>query len=266
MNKSLLQKTVFLAALVLVFCENSQAQILNFEKYRKPGENEVQKKIIGEVSVDFALNNRSLNQNGETDIYVGTNIASDLARFTPDHAYYVFGDLIYSAVGEQEISSTGFVHLRANFWRKRITSYEMFTQAQFDQARNMDRRLLAGAGLRFKLIDNSQSKIAAGTGLMVEKERWSAIEKSLLKSTSYLSFAHSFNERVQFSTIGYFQSGYDENIEAFRNRISGEFILSAQIIGSLSYKTTFFIFYEDKPVEPVNKLIFTLTNGIVWRF
>ena len=252
---------------LLCFCTQvTHAQILNFEKYRKPGDTEKQKSLVGQVSLDFSLNNRSLNQNGEADLYVGTNIASDVAYFLADHAYYLFGDLVYSAVGEQEITSTGFIHARANLLRRRFLSYELFAQSQFDQARGMDQRLLAGGGLRFKLADTEQNKLAIGTGLMLEKEKWESQHKSLLKTTNYISFAHRFNDRIRFSTIGYYQTGYDDMIEALRNRISGEFVLQANIFGSFSYTTSFFIFYEDKPIELVNKLIFSLTNGFLWKF
>lgn len=257
----------FLTAIVICLSTGlAEAQILNFEKYRKPGDKELYNKILGELSVNFSLNNRSLNSEGEADLYIGSNIASDLGYFVKNHAYYFFGDLIYSRVGDQAITSAGFVHLRSNFWRNRFLSYEVFSQAQFDEARGLDQRFLLGTGIRLKITDTDQTKIALGTGFMLEKEKWDAVNKDLLKSTNYLSFAHRFNERTDVSTIGYFQTGFDPAIDSFRSRVSGEFIIKTNIFASFSYTTSFFIFYEDRPVIASNKVIFSLTNGFTWSF
>ncbi|MEX0719466.1 MAG: DUF481 domain-containing protein [Balneolaceae bacterium] len=243
-----------------------QAQILNFEKYRKPGDPEVQKAVVGELSLDFSLNNRSLNREGETDLYIGSNIASDLGYFIKNHAFYVFGDLVYSAVGDQAITSTGFLHLRTNLWRNRLLSYEIFSQGQFDEARGLNQRFLAGSGLRLKLTDTDRTKIAIGAGLMLEKEKWGSISKTLIKSTNYISLAQAINERMQVSAITYYQTGYDPAIEAFRNRISGELTIKAQVYASFSYTTSFFIFYDDRPIIPNTKTVFSLSNGFAWSF
>ncbi|MEX0608620.1 MAG: DUF481 domain-containing protein [Balneolaceae bacterium] len=258
---------VFLTLLLFVTGTNlAEAQILNFEKNRKPGDPELEKTVVGALSLDFSLNNRSLNRDGETDLYIGSNIATNLGYFLKKHAFYSFGDLVYSAVGDQAITSAGFLHLRANFLRNRVLSYEIFGQGQFDEARGLNKRYLAGAGLRFKLVDNDRTIIAAGTGLMFEKEQWNSENKNLLKSTNYISISQKVNERMQVSSIGYYQTGFDSAIDAFRNRISGEFTVKANVFSSFSYTTSFFIYYEDRPILPITKTVFSLTNGFSWNF
>lgn len=259
-------------AMLLFGSSVTHAQILNFEKYRKAGDPALHNKVLGKIDLDLSLNNRSMNSAGEPDLYIGTSIATDLAYFLKKHAFYSFGNLVYSSVGEQEITRAGFVHLRSNFLRNRKLSYETFAQAQFDGARGLEQRLLAGSGIRLKIADSQKSRIAFGTGVMLEREHWKhgdpsvSITKKLVKSTSYLSLTHSVNERVNFTTIGYFQSGYDPGISKFRNRISGEFTFKANIVSTLSFTSSLFLFYESRPIVDIPKTVFSLTNGFSWSF
>ena len=112
-----------------------------------------------------------------------------------------------------------------------------------------------------------------GTGLMHEHEEWKNPERAgqleisnLLKSTSYASAKFKIKDYLEANAITYYQVGYSRVIDNFRNRVSGDVSFLVKITKILSFKTGFNCTYEDEPIVPVTKFVYTLTNGIVVQF
>ena len=108
---------------------------------------------------------------------------------------------------------------------------------------------------------------------MREHERWTSLEDDqvevtpeLWKLSTYLSMNTQLNDYVKFIFIGYYQSGYDDSIEDFRHRLNASASLVVKINKLLSLTTNVNYQYEDKPVIPINKEIYSITNGLRLSF
>ena len=75
-----------------------------------------------------------------------------------------------------------------------------------------------------------------------------------------------FSEQVSLLLTGYFQTGWDKSIEALRNRVSGDLALNVRMGKrlELSVKSTFS--YEDRPIIPISRSVYALSNGLNYRF
>jgi len=226
----------------------------------------------GNLNVNFDINNRStsLNQNV---VFVGLEANSDLVYFSQKHAYIIISKLNYNTVSDGPFVSTGFGHFRFNFLRKQKVSYEVFTQLQYDQGRNMPLRFLQGGGFRFNFLKTQKYNLDLGVGGMFERERWELLEdqtteivKEIWKSTNYLRGKMIFNEIVNLNFITYYQVGFDYEDDVFRHRVSGDAQLNVKITNRLTFVNSFSAQFEDKPIIPINKFIFSLTNGLALRF
>jgi len=137
----------------------------------------------------------------------------------------------------------------------------------------MDNRFLFGAGLRWKLKNDTKSGVFVGTELMFEHERWdnpeggdSFIEKDLPKFSSYLSMRISPSNHSNLRAVVYYQTGYDPDPGVMRNRFSYDLQVEISVISKLIFTIKFAGAYEDNPIYPINKFIYSIENGIVWAF
>lgn len=264
-------KLFFLLIFVtLCFSHFSQGQILNVEKSRIKEDSA--NYFIGKIGLSFTLHNRDEDENG-TNVFIGLIANTNTAYLSAKNSYILINYINYTALGDDEASHTGYTHFRTNFSRQKGVSTEAFTQYQYDLGRGLRARWLIGAGLRVKLIEKENTIFIFGPGLMYEYEDWeSPIESQesrrvdLIKSTNYLSLNKKVTDQINFNTIAYYQTGYDDHIEGFRHRISGEANISITITSKLSLATAFNCTFENKPVVPVNKFIYTVTNGLEYNF
>src|SRR5690606_9299151 len=103
---------------------------------------------------------------------------------------------------------------------------------------------------------------------MFEQEKWRfpktdrLVQADLFKSSNYLSLQSAINEYMDLNLVNYYQTGYDPAIDSFRNRLTLSLILNANLTDRLSLTNSFDMAYEDKPVIPITKLIYTLKTGI----
>lgn len=256
--------------LAACFSHHSYGQILNVEKSRIKEDSA--NYFIGKIGLSFTLHNRDEDETG-TNIFIGLIANTNTAYLSAQNSYILINYINYTALGDQEASHTGYTHFRANFSRQKSVSTEAFTQYQYDLGRGLRARWLIGAGLRVKLIENESTTFIFGPGLMYEFEDWVSPTKSLesrkvdlIKSSNYLSLNKKLTDQVNLNTIAYYQTGYDDQIESFRHRVSGEVNISINITKKLSLATSFNCTFENKPIVPVNKFIYTITNGLQYNF
>ncbi|MEM6522897.1 MAG: hypothetical protein AAF693_03855 [Bacteroidota bacterium] len=257
-------------AMMLIFHLNSFSQILKVDK--QDIDSDSVDYWMGSVSFDFNVNNRSTTETEEVT-FRGLVAHGDLVHLSDNNAYILINTINYFRSTGGSLISTGYAHFRINFLRKKKLSYETFIQVQYDDGRRMPYRFLSGGGLRFNLNKNDEFKLHAGIGAMIETERWKSIgneseliERNILKNSSYLSSQITFNDFVSFDLIAYYQGGYDSKSDLFRSRISGDAFLKVKVTERLSFTTNFSLQYEDRPVIPINNLIYSLTNGLKWNF
>lgn len=228
--------------------------------------------FLGSIDANFNLNNRSTTAEQEV-IFKGLNANSDLVYISKKHAYILINNISYFTSTGGPLISTGYAHFRVNFLRKKKLSYELFTQVQYDDGRNMPFRYLNGGGIKLRFIETDNASLFIGVGIMNEEEHWKSlanegniIEKNIWKTSDYISAKLKFNEFVDFNLITYYQGGYDEESDLFRNRISGDAVLTVKISDRLDFLTSFTAQYEDEPIIPINNFVYSLTNGLKWSF
>jgi len=250
------------------FCSG---QILNVEKGRLKADSA--KFVVGVFGLSFNANNQSLTDDGTGKSFVGLTTNADVGYFTANHSFLLIGELQYNATSEEDINSAGYGHFRVNWLRTKVLSYETFAQIQYDQGRGMENRRLIGGGVRFRIYREEKSTLFAGTGTMYETENWNFPGESdevvgieLWKSTSYITSRFQIRENIAVGSIVYFQTGYDPDAEFFRHRVSADANFLVNITSKLAFRTSAGITYENRPVVPVPKFVYRVTNGIQVSF
>lgn len=262
----------YVTFIILLYSTSSlYAQILNVEKARLSGDSA--NYFLGSAGVAFNANNRSINDDGETVSFVGLTANADFGYISELHSFLLISQFDYTATSDDPINSTGYGHFRINFLRNRPLSYETFTQLQYDQGRGMKYRWLGGGGLRFRLKKTKKSSMYAGVGAMYEEETWdypgpseALFTTRIWKSSNYLSGRFKLNDHINLNLITYYQTGYDFDAEYFRHRISGDLNLLVNVTTKLSLSTNVFISYENRPVVPISKVVYSVNNGIIMSF
>lgn len=264
-------KYICFSLLLLFICYPAEAQILNVEKSRTKIDSA--NYFLGNVGISFNTNNRSINDKGETIVFIGLAADSDVAYISKLHSFLLLTQFQYNATTDAPINSTGYGHFRINFLRKQKLSYETFTQLQYDQGRGMKSRWLGGGGIRYRFYAHENSSLYAGIGAMYEREVWEYpvledISRSIniWKSTNYLSSRIKVSENADFNIISYYQTGYDFEQDFFRHRISADANLLINLTSKLAFRATAGFAYENRPIVPVSKLVYSVLNGIQVSF
>ncbi|MDQ3394159.1 MAG: DUF481 domain-containing protein [Bacteroidota bacterium] len=248
----------------------SFSQILNVEKSRL--EEDSSKYFMGKASLGMNLNNRGVI-NDEAITFLGINASTDLAYFSKRHTYMFINFFNYISNNGNAFVSAGYSHFRINYARKNRMSYETFAQYQYDRPRGMNYRRLTGTGLRYVLFKSQSLNLTTGHGFFIEQEGWQSPVHDVpvqnvtyLKANNYLSIRWKVNENMNFNSMAYYQVGHDQKVGLFRQRISGEANASVRVSKKVSMKTTFSSTFENHPIVPVRKFIYTLQNGIEVNF
>jgi hypothetical protein len=223
--------------------------------------------FLGGVDFSYNVNNQ------KNTVYKGLLSKADMMYVSDLHEYILINQFKYFSSTGSPFISTGYSHFRVNFLRQHKLSYESYAQLQYDKGRNMPFRFLVGGGIRYRLLDRPKNHMHYGIGVMYERERWKSLDDSgtlitpeFIKISSYVSTNTNLNEYIRLVFVGYYQSGYDEHIEQLRNRINISASLVVKINSFLSLTTNVNYQYEDQPIIPINKTIYSVTNGLRLNF
>lgn len=227
--------------------------------------------LMGNVILNLNFNNQSATAD-ENLLYTGIEFSNNLVWLSENHAYLLLNNLKYFRITGGPLVSTGHAHGRVNLQRRKSISYELFSQVQYDEGRRMPLRYLFGGGLRINILNGEKGNMYGGIGIMNEFERWKPfgendiIEKQIWKNTSYLSGTIEVSKNFTIDIISYYQGGYDDESDIFRNRISGDLSFNARITGRLAFTTNFTLLYDSAPIININPVVFSLTNGLSFNF
>ncbi|MEM6299775.1 MAG: DUF481 domain-containing protein [Bacteroidota bacterium] len=260
-------KTLFFALILMVASNLISAQVLNIEKRRYADDSTT----LLHVDASFAsrIYNRTASQENPIN-FLGLDGGFNIAHFGKTNAISWLNQFNYLRINESAFNSTGYSHLRLNFLRTRKFSYELFGQAQYDRLRLLDYRFLGGGGFRYEAINSKSLLVFLGVGGMYEVERWNdpttepeeKVTVDFLKSTNYISLRWHLKEYLNLNSVLYYQTTYDQNLSGFRHRLNIEINLNVSINKTLSFRTTFLAAYENAPIVPITKFIYSISNGI----
>ena len=266
-NKRFLRK-----CLLLLYCIGAvlvaKGQILKVDK--RSVLEDTSRIWLGNVAFKLNLNNNNATAENNL-IFVGLHGRTDVNYVSKSHVYTLLNSLNYFTTGAGPFVSTGYSHFRINWDRKRKLTYENFAQVQYDRGRNLQGRWLAGGGLRLNFYQTEKSYFHIGVGGMYESETWKRADEMLttvniFKSTNYIGAIVDFNQHLTVNFICYFQTGYYEPFGQWLSRVSGDLNINVKISERLQYSTSFRLQYESRPIIPINRVVYALTNGINIRF
>jgi hypothetical protein len=224
--------------------------------------------LTGIVDGSIAVNNRSSTAD-QQNVYVGLRNNLDLVYVAKESATILIGGFNYFKIGSGPIISNGTGHLREIFRRNSKLTPEAFGQLQYDQSRNMEARELLGGGIRWQPL-KGKNTLNVGLGMFHEHERWNpggeVILKDLWKMNSYLSTELNLTDRIQLNAIAYFQTGKDEAIDSYRSRVSGHIEFKDKISSHFKVKISGDFLLDDRPIIPLNRLIYETYFGIEYSF
>lgn len=261
----------FIVVLFLMAFAPAGAQILNVDKRKLDPKEDSANYMVVDLSASVQAYNRSAGVDDPVNLF-GYNFGGDAGFIGKSYSLMLINKYDYLQINDGVFLNAGYSHFRSIFKRQNRLNYEGFAQYQYDNFRGLHPRLLAGGGFRLTIIDNERFALRLGMGGMYEYEEWDEpyrderVYMNLVKSTNYAIVRWSINDYVKINTICYFQTGYDDNIEAFRNRVSGELNLNVNLTERLRYTGTFMANYEDKPIVPITGFIYSLTNGVSFTF
>lgn len=272
--RSFLFFLLFLASILSY--PDANAQILNIERSRV--ERDSANYFTGKAGLNFSMFNRNAGRDNPNN-YLQFTFDGNIAYISARHSYLLLNYYNYLLVNydsraqRNTVASTGYSHFRTNFLFRQPLSYELFVQVQADKARGLEFRNLAGGGIRYRLLRTKNSTIYVGTGVMHEHEEWESPEEEtyliisdLIRSTNYVSLKTKLNEYVSTEGIVYYQVGYADIIEKFRNRVSGDVTLQVKLTNRLNLRTNFNCTYEDEPIVPVTNFVYSISNGVQVQF
>lgn len=250
---------LFFALSILVFvaaCLPAKAQVVNIEKERKDKD---AKPLIG--FADLSLNYYKTN----TSLWEAKN-KLQLQYFRTKSTYLLFNQFSQVKADEKSYLNDGFLHVRYNYQisESPITA-ELFGQYQFNRIKKIRERYLVGAGPRIRLIDTTNLRSYIGPMLMYEYEVLTENEgiNNDWRLSMYASFQFKISEIISFNHITYYQP----KVKHFSDyRISSESTMNFKLTEHLSFKVLFNISYDTNPAQDVNKLFYTLSNGLSLKF
>ena len=249
---------------LIFFCSNVlDAQVLNIEKERL--EQDTLQPFKMKISANIAFFNRTA---GENDPNKKTEIELDYSSiYEPQkHAYILIAEIDFERANGEGLMEFGFIHGRINWLKEQKLSYENFGQISYDGTRGLDFRGIVGGGFRYEIENNHEFALYFAPGIMYEHEKWQhpyeefIYNSNIIKSTNYMALQWSVNELLDLNNTFYYQAGIFE--KQLRNRFSNWLILNTKISKRLSLKNSLILNYDDKPIVPITKFIYTFKTGI----
>ena len=226
--------------------------------------------LMGDIQFNLDFNNNASTQ-AEDKNFLGLKAISNISYFTKKHHFFLKSQLSHFRFNNSSFANKGYSHLRVNFMHENKFAPEAFAQINFDQLRKLNMRHISGVGVRYIFVKNENTEMEAGTAAAFEHEDWEdfvtaqTITKNLIKSSSYLAL-YKIVGNFGLSMHGLFQTGYDGDINRFRNRVTGYIDLNNFINKHLTLVIRFESHYDALPIVPIKEFTYSVSNAIKLHF
>lgn len=142
---------------------------------------------------------------------------------------------------------------------------EALMQFQRNPLIDIESRFLYGAGFRFKLLENTSSRIYMGTTYIFEHEKglMESREEFNHRWSNYFSISYTPGDNFTLKSTTYFQPIFT-NFNDFR--LMEDIRLEFKITQNLTYSTSFEMVYDTRPPAGIPELIYILRNGVGYKF
>ena len=191
---------------------------------------------------------------------------------------YVSGSATTFFVGQGSIgflrgsrfTNAGLVHLRQSVAVRPWLVPEAYLQADYDEGRLLDLRVLGGGGLRVRIADAPHARLWAATGAMVEHERLALPDTvgndprtTVVRSSSYVALRATAADNLVVSSTTYVQPQVSELGDV---RVLENIALAVAVTRTVALAVAFDLRYDSRPPVTVPSLDTTLKSGVTLRF
>ncbi len=251
----------------VLFSTYSTAQIVNTEELRFNVEDE---KIVGLIDLDFGLTRNKAGMSIRPGLDVRLELKNPKSRWIALGGYNLtrFTNLKTPGSLPTNFTNRGFAHLRYNYDLSPKVTLEAFSQYQFDEIQEIDKRFLNGIGPRLQLAQTDSAFLYIGALYMYEYEETSDQPEEIIynndnRLSTYISFGYQFNEYVNISNVTYFQPNLSDWADY---RITSNLALSAGLNQWLAFRISFNLVYDNRPPLTVPPAMYDLSTGFSFRF
>jgi putative salt-induced outer membrane protein YdiY len=217
----------------------------------------------GELATRFRL------ASGNTDI---TQVGGELGigHLAQHHWFRAYAGMDQLEKSGKDILDNRYLHLRYNYrFTERFRSFH-FYQLQSSQNLLIDRRQIIGSGLRYRLLEGTNSRLEVGGGAMFETERLNSAklgpdeesETEALRMSNLVVGSGSFGEGRRWVAVVYYQP----EVGNFGDyRLSGEAGLDIELLSSLDLDIAFTWRHDSRAPASLEKDDLGLRTGFRYR-
>lgn len=255
-------KTKFLAIMfVCLFNLNNSFSQVNIESFREEAKKEG---FYGSLNCGIQLQKGNVNSQAyelKKDLHYKYNKHHILLKSSVSKGYQ--DKILYR--------NNAFSHFRYTIMLHNFIGYEIFTQTQYDEFKDLSLRQLNGVGIRIeKVITKTKIfKFAFGTGIMSDYEQISYETTMNARITSYMTIIKSFvNDNSSFISITSYYQPLLLNYKDYR--VNNEVNLRSSILKSKLFKlginTSFAYLHDSEPAVKIKKsdIIFKTGIAVIW--
>lgn len=241
-------------AICCLFVFHSTSQVINIENKRFLNDTNG---FVGRSDLNF-----NINQNTQQVITLGINVH---AQYQHDRSRILaISDLAFIKAAQQDFVNNGYQHLRYSFKLNKRFTWETFVQAQYNLVLKLDRRYLAGTGTRVKLIKSKHFRMYAAALYMYEyqSQNFEQIIQYNHRLSNYVTLSFDF-DKFDFTNTTFYQP----LLTNFANyRIASDSNLDINLSNRFHFRVGFNLLYDTNQPPGVPDLVYSLKNGISFKF
>lgn len=247
---------IILFVIVLMTKLNAKSQIINVESAR------MQSDTVGWMGSFGAAFSITKNTSQIFGAYADAQLQYKTSN--DQGIWMILGNLNFLKVAKSRFVSDGMAHLRYNKKVNEWLRWEFFGQFQNNDITQIDSRILAGTGPRFKLMKLPTFRLYAAILFMYEREKEATIpivRHSDVRNSSYISFTWLPKDYLEMISTTYFQPRLSQfNDFRILNQIS--FKVKATPHFSLSVKWNYL--HDKAPAGTAPKTVYNFATGFTY--
>ena len=244
-------------ALLVALAPTASAQVVNTEKLRLSDD-------IDGLNVDLA--SALAYATGNVD-YLQLGLGGRVDYRRDRDAGFVTGNLAFQRAEGRTFLNDAFAHARYNRQLTGLLTAELFVQTQRSEAQLLERRYLAGAGLRADLLRDDNLRLAVGVTPMLEIERLDPVAEEQTRGrgrlSSYLTTRLALGDVVALTNTVYVQPAFDNPDDV---RIFDEVQLDLGVTRYVKVRTRVNVRHDSRPPADLDPTDVTVTNGVAVVF
>lgn len=248
-------RCILILALFLIFSA-AHSQIVNIESQRLQSDTTG---WLGSFGAGFKL-----DKNKVTVLNLSTTGQIEYKAPKSLYLFLVNYELLHG--GSQTLQNNLFFHLRYNYKVNNLLRWEAFTQMQNNNLVGIKNRWLMGTGPRFKISKTKKLALYAATLAMYEDEKVlpePVVHHQQLRSSSYATMTWRPVEKSEIVSTVFYQPLFRNFSDA---RLLHELKLTFNFTKNFAFNTIWSFQYNTRPPLDVPKSIYSLQNGIEYKF